>query len=486
MEVLVFDRALKKLRGQRPVGANPHRDLVRLLEAGDSTSTRYAELCLKAGLLGRYAEARAGEAAMAAEMPLAAAYAEAAGDRELLLKVLTSAIAGCRERVLSLRTLEHVLERSWHASPAIAAEVCAEFDLIRPLGLTLATDPALTQRLARKPVDPNLHLVAANLQADPRARLGRINAALARLGQAPVALHEAQRMPSVNNLASTLPSSGAAQGPKVSVIMTCYDAAGFVGAALGSVLQQSWRNLEVIVVDDGSSDATWAIVEAIARGDARVRALRALRNVGTYAAKNAAIAQASGDYVAFNDADDWAHPQRLEQAVRALEAEPSLVAVSGQYFRLEDSGRVYAPKLYPLIRWSPNSIVFRRREVLERIGYLDENRYGSDSEFVARLRAEFGEAAHRRLGAVHLIACQRAGSLTQGSLYGIDAQGYSRPRRQFEEFWGERIVHALRHDQGLYLPRCAARHARLFPAAGAQGAVQHGLPVHELAFADAG
>lgn len=105
----------------------------------------------------------------------------------------------------------------------------------------------------------------------------------------------------------------------VSVIIPCYNAQPFVAATIQSVLRQSWHEVEVLVVDDHSTDASFAIVEAIAAGDARVRPMRLPRNHGSPAApRNAGVAAARGRWVAFLDADDLWHPRKLELQMRAL------------------------------------------------------------------------------------------------------------------------------------------------------------------------
>src|SRR4029077_13002944 len=113
-----------------------------------------------------------------------------------------------------------------------------------------------------------------------------------------------------------------AHRPLVSVIVPCYNAAPFVQATIRSVLRQSWSHLEVLAVDDGSTDATFQIVEAIAADDPRVRPIRLARNHGSPAApRNAGVAAARGEWVAFLDADDLWHPRKLELQMAVLAAD---------------------------------------------------------------------------------------------------------------------------------------------------------------------
>jgi teichuronic acid biosynthesis glycosyltransferase TuaG len=109
------------------------------------------------------------------------------------------------------------------------------------------------------------------------------------------------------------------QGDLVSVVIPCYNAAPHVGATLASVLAQSHRNIEIIVVDDCSTDATVGIVAEVAARDARIHLIRLPVNHGTPAhPRNVGVQAAAGAWIAFLDADDLWHPRKLEHQLRAL------------------------------------------------------------------------------------------------------------------------------------------------------------------------
>lgn len=98
---------------------------------------------------------------------------------------------------------------------------------------------------------------------------------------------------------------------RVSVIMPAYNAAGTIGRAVASALRQTEQNLEVIVIDDASTDSTVAIAEHLAARDGRVRVKRQSVNRGPAAARNIGLAAACGEWVALLDADDEFEPHRL-------------------------------------------------------------------------------------------------------------------------------------------------------------------------------
>lgn len=108
--------------------------------------------------------------------------------------------------------------------------------------------------------------------------------------------------------------------PAVSVVIPAYNAASFIRRAIDSVLVQTAADLELLVVDDGSSDAT---LQVLAGYGSRLRAVPQA-NAGPAAARNRGLAEACGRYVAFLDADDWWLPDKLRQQVALLDSRPEI------------------------------------------------------------------------------------------------------------------------------------------------------------------
>jgi teichuronic acid biosynthesis glycosyltransferase TuaG len=135
--------------------------------------------------------------------------------------------------------------------------------------------------------------------------------------------------------------------PRVSVVVPAYNAQRYLDATLRSVLGQSERSLELIVVDDCSRDGTAEVVRAAARADARVRLLTMPANSGGPAGpRNMGIASARADWVALCDADDLWHPQKLERQLAFAEARPAtLVCTSIRDFAEDEPpfGRLAGP-----------------------------------------------------------------------------------------------------------------------------------------------
>jgi glycosyltransferase involved in cell wall biosynthesis len=128
--------------------------------------------------------------------------------------------------------------------------------------------------------------------------------------------------------------------PLVSVVVPVHDGERFIGATLDSALGQTYRSLEVVVVDDGSSDRTRAIVEARAAADPRVR-LVTQANRGVAAARNRGIAEARGELIAPLDADDLWDPAKIERQVRRMiEAGDDTGLVYCWWVWIDDAGAI--------------------------------------------------------------------------------------------------------------------------------------------------
>lgn len=124
--------------------------------------------------------------------------------------------------------------------------------------------------------------------------------------------------------------------PVVSVIIPLYNAAPFIGEALDSVLASTYRPLEVVVVDDGSTDGSLHIVQQYAASHSEVRVL-SQPNSGVSAARNTAIRHAQGEYILPVDADDKISPDYIEHAVAAMHDDVRVVGCRAEYFGARQS-----------------------------------------------------------------------------------------------------------------------------------------------------
>lgn len=118
--------------------------------------------------------------------------------------------------------------------------------------------------------------------------------------------------------------------PKVSVVTSVYNGEPYFDRAIPGILEQTYRDFEFILVDDGSQDRTLELLRDVASKDARVRVFAPGR-LGAAAAYNYAVAQATGEYIARQDFDDRSYPERLRLQVDYLDAHPETGIVGGSY-----------------------------------------------------------------------------------------------------------------------------------------------------------
>lgn len=187
--------------------------------------------------------------------------------------------------------------------------------------------------------------------------------------------------------------------PLVSVVTATFNMARYLREAVDSVLAQTWPGLELIVVDDGSTDDTPMLLESYA-DDPRVRVIRQ-SNAGQTKAKNSGIRAARGDYVGFCDADNAWLPDKLVRQVPLLEANPDAGVVYGNIELMDGDG---GPLPTPTIRRHGGRITDRlllqnfvtfnttlvRRAVMEEFGGFDESlSMGIDYELWLRISTRY-------------------------------------------------------------------------------------------------
>ncbi len=185
--------------------------------------------------------------------------------------------------------------------------------------------------------------------------------------------------------------------PLVSVIMPVYNGERYLAEAIDSILAQTFTDFELIIVDDGSRDGSYAIISEYAASDERVRPLRHEVNRGIADARNTAIAASNGQFIANMDCDDVSLPERLEKQLRFLEANPEISGV-GACCRYVDRDLNHlrdglVPEQHALIVFHHFlgvplyvSSLMLRQEVLNVLGaYQPGRRFAEDTEFEGRL-----------------------------------------------------------------------------------------------------
>jgi glycosyltransferase involved in cell wall biosynthesis len=187
--------------------------------------------------------------------------------------------------------------------------------------------------------------------------------------------------------------------PRVSVLIGSYDNAATLPRAIEAILAQSVEDLELIVVDDGSSDATPEVTASYAARDPRVRALPMGVNRGIARSLNEGLRAARAPLVAVQDADDHSEPERLERQLALLTARPEVAVVGARMHEVDERGRRLEPRTAfaagdvndVLMRFNPipnTSACFRRELALRLGGYDPRYRYAMEYDLWLRIADE--------------------------------------------------------------------------------------------------
>lgn len=202
-----------------------------------------------------------------------------------------------------------------------------------------------------------------------------------------------------------------AENALISVIIPVHNAAEFLTDAIASVRAQAYSPLEIIVVDDGSTDQTAQVVQTLGGG---IHYLYQ-QNQGPAAARNAGVAAAQGELITFLDADDLWPADKLAQQLPALAAAPEAVLVWGHTeIRPYKTITAAIPPIEP--NWMPLlGSILCRKEVFQQVGLFEPTlRYGEDVDWFIRVREQ--QIAVQKVSAITLFYRLRVGSMTYGKV----------------------------------------------------------------------
>ncbi|MEQ1861185.1 MAG: glycosyltransferase [Chthoniobacteraceae bacterium] len=169
----------------------------------------------------------------------------------------------------------------------------------------------------------------------------------------------------------------------VTVLLPVHNGARTLQSSLDSILRQTFRDFELLAIDDGSTDESAAILRACA--DPRLRILANESNIGLMRSLNRGLREARGALIARQDADDLSQPWRLERQIDFLAKRPDVVLLGASCWRLSPDGRITGsndlPTTHTALRWASvldnpfihSTVVFRRAIVLDELGGYDES-----------------------------------------------------------------------------------------------------------------
>jgi hypothetical protein len=202
------------------------------------------------------------------------------------------------------------------------------------------------------------------------------------------------------------------QGSLISIIMTAFNEEAYLETAVRSILNQTWKNLELIIVDDCSADGTNQLAVKLGHQDSRIKLVTLDHNVGTWQSKNAGLELARGEYITMHDADDWSHPSKLQMQMEPLLSQPKLMCSSSYFVRVQqETGSLFTRNACSYMRWNPSSLLYRRAAFLELGGY-HPNLVGGDCEYAARIETRWGRRVHAVVRKPLALGWQRNGSLS--------------------------------------------------------------------------
>jgi glycosyltransferase involved in cell wall biosynthesis len=195
--------------------------------------------------------------------------------------------------------------------------------------------------------------------------------------------------------------------PLVSVLMPVYNGSVFVAEAIDSILNQSYQNLELIIVDDKSTDDTVSILKKYQKKyPKKIKTVFLKKNQGSTYATNTAFKLSKGEFIAIMDSDDISHPKRLEKQVAFLSKKPDVIVVGGQAKVIDKTGSIVGEKTFPLthaeiyraygqVHPIVHPSIMIRRSLLPTQRYLYQDKHGIHDDYFNLFRLlQYGKFAN--------------------------------------------------------------------------------------------
>ncbi|MCD8511792.1 MAG: glycosyltransferase family 2 protein [Bacillus sp. (in: Bacteria)] len=272
--------------------------------------------------------------------------------------------------------------------------VILEAECLQRLG-KISEAKAVVKNIKQSELNVELYFCLANLEEMPDRRISIINEMLNSLKLSLISYKTGTDVKPIHRLqgnrdSATVNNNIEANQHKVSVILTTYNAEDGIKTALDSLLTQTWSNMEVLVADGGSTDSTTEILKDFEQKDKRIKLINSKQ--GPYYSRNEALKQALGDFITVSTTNEWSHPQKIERQVKQLIESPEIIGNTSQYVWVSSELDFYRQKdASEFICDNLTSFMFRRKKVLDSIGYWDNVLFGADYEFIDRIKLKFGE-----------------------------------------------------------------------------------------------
>lgn len=181
-----------------------------------------------------------------------------------------------------------------------------------------------------------------------------------------------------------------ASSPKVSIIVPMFNAEDKIQITIESLLAQTWPSTEIIIVDDCSTDNSLSVVRQY-EFFTNIKIVKNQENLGAYPTRNRGVKLATGDFITIMDADDWAHPQKIEKQVLPLIKQKHLCGSLSHWVRCNSQLEFTRLRVDQSWIYRNVSSLMVRAAIFNDVGYWDELKAGADTEFYLRLIANYGE-----------------------------------------------------------------------------------------------
>ena len=201
------------------------------------------------------------------------------------------------------------------------------------------------------------------------------------------------------------------KGPVISVVFCAKNEETHLKRALVSLLNQTWARIELVFINDGSTDQTVNIFNQY-RDHFYASQYIETTGVGLWQAKNLGLKQVTGQYVTFHDADDWSHPKKLELQIKPLLKNPNLKATTSLNIRISQSLDALCTKNAMFLqRLNPSSLMFSS-QALPEIGYFFDDLLAADIEYIRRFQLVYGLGAYKAIQYPLMLGTARPNGLS--------------------------------------------------------------------------
>lgn len=218
------------------------------------------------------------------------------------------------------------------------------------------------------------------------------------------------------------------QGPLVSVIMSAFNAESTIVYAVNSILKQTYKNIELLVCDDGSSDDTVGLLKQLESNDPRVKIYRSKGNQGTYNIRNDMISNCEGEFITFQDSDDYSTPIRIQEQVKNLLEKEALLSFT-RWLRVRNDGKVVVFFDGLVSRFCVVSAM-GHRSVFERLPKFRSSYVAADTEFYENAKKLLGIERITMDNRPLIVGLWSESSLTRQVDLTAENNGFVAPRRR--------------------------------------------------------